>query len=297
MSSSQSISVAPRQIMGGARRRRLIMRYGGRFSTHLLLVVLGISWLMPFLWMVSSSLKVPSQMFHLPPIWIPNPVNWENYVGAVTQIPFFLYMRNTIIITVLCCVGSLVSCPVVAYSFSRLEWPGRDVLFIISLATMMIPFQVTMIPLFIIFTKVNWVNTWLPLIIPAFFGNAFYIFLLRQFFLTIPAELSDACRIDGADEITIFIRIMLPLTRPALATILIFETLSRWTDFIGPLIYLSREELYTISIGLQQFVAKYTTAWARWMAASTLVTLPVVVLFIFAQRYFIEGIALTGLKG
>jgi len=297
MSSGQSISVASRQFVSGQRRRRQIMGYVVQLATHLLLGVLAISWLVPFFWMVSSSLKVQSQMFHLPPIWIPNPVNWENYSGAVTQIPFFLYMRNTIIIAVLCCVGSIVSCPVVAYSFARLEWPGRDVLFIVTLATMMIPFQVTMIPLFIIFSRLNWVNTWLPLIIPAFFGNAFYIFLLRQFFLTIPTELCDACRIDGANEVTIFVQIMLPLTRPALAAIVIFETLSRWTDFIGPLIYLSREELYTISIGLQQFVAKYTTAWGRWMAASTLVTLPVVVLFIFAQRYFIEGIALTGLKG
>jgi len=137
----------------------------------------------------------------------------------------------------------------------------------------------------------------LPLIVPAFFGNAFYIFLLRQFFLTIPAELSDAATIDGAGEGTIFARIVLPLTKPALAVIVLFETLGRWTDFLGPLIYLNKEELYTISLGLQQFVAKYSTAWTRWMAASTLVTLPVVVLFIFTQRYFIEGITLTGIKG
>ena len=297
MTKSQSVSAIRGEGVRRPRRRRHISRYVGQFATHLLLGVLAVTWLMPFFWMVSSSLKVQSQMFHIPPIWIPNPVNWGNYAGAVTQIRFFLFLRNTIIIAVLSCVGSMLSCPVVAYSFSRLEWPGRDVLFMITLATMMIPFQVTMIPLFIIFSKLNWVNTWLPLLIPTFFGNAFYIFLLRQFFLTIPAELADAARIDGANEGMIFARIVLPLTRPALAAIVLFETLSRWTDFLGPLIYLSREDLYTISIGLQQFVAKYTTAWARWMAASTLVTLPVVVLFIFTQRFFIEGITLTGIKG
>ena len=296
MSTSQYL-LARREGLFSRRRLKRITRYLSRFATHLVLGMLAITWLIPFLWMVSTSLKVPSQVFHYPPIWIPNPVSWENYLGAVTQIRFFLFLRNTIILAILACIGSLLSCPVVAYSFSRLQWPGRDLIFIISLATMMIPFQVTMIPLFLVFTRFGWVNTWLPLVVPAFFGNAFYIFLLRQFFLTIPAELSDAATIDGAGEGMIFVRIVLPLTKPALAVIVLFETLGRWTDFLGPLIYLNREDLYTISLGLQQFVAKYNTAWTRWMAASTLVTLPVVVLFFFTQRFFIEGITLTGIKG
>jgi len=248
--------------------------------------------------MVSTSLKVDSQVMRWPPIWIPDPVKWHNYVEAVQVIPFFLYLRNTIIIALLSCAGSILSCPLVAYGFSRIRWPGRNALFVTTLATMMIPYQVTMVPLFLTFNKLNWVNSWLPLIVPSFFGAAFYIFLLRQFFMTIPLELSDAARIDGAGEGRIFLQIILPLTKPALAVIVLFESLWRWTEFVGPLIYLNRPDLYPISLGLRQFVVERgTTKWAPLMAASTLVTLPVVILFVFTQRTFIEGIALTGIKG
>jgi multiple sugar transport system permease protein len=270
----------------------------GRFSIHLILGVLAISWLVPFFWLVSTSLKVDSQVMRYPPVWIPRPVDWHNYIEAVQAIPFFLYVRNTLIITVLACLGSLLSCPLAAYGFSRFHWPGRDLLFIITLGTMMIPYQVTMIPLFLVFNALKWTNSWAPLIIPSFFGGAFYIFLLRQFFLTIPMELSDAATIDGASEARIFLQILMPLCRPALAVILLFESLSRWTDFLGPLIYLNREDLFTVSLGLQAFVMQRgTTNWALLMAASTLTTLPIVILFIFTQRTFIEGIALTGIKG
>jgi multiple sugar transport system permease protein len=269
----------------------------GRLALHVALGVLAVTWLVPFLWLVSSSLKVDSQLFAWPPIWIPNPVDWSNYVEAVHAIPFFLYARNTVLIALLSCVGSLVSCPLAAYSLSRLEWPGRNVLLVVTLATMMIPFQVTMIPVFLVFNRLHWLDTWLPLIVPEFFGSAFFIFLLRQFFFTIPKDLSDAARIDGAGEGLIFSRIILPLSRPVLAVIVLFQTLWKWTDFIGPLIYLSRGELYTISLGLQQYVSRYGMAWTAWLAASTLVTLPVIVLFIFTQQYFIEGITFTGLKG
>lgn len=272
-------------------------RYASQLGIHLILGALAVTWLVPFLWMVSSSLKVERQLFAWPPIWIPNPIDWHNYIEAVQAIPFFLYMRNTILIAILSSVGSLISCPLVAYSFSRLQWPGRNALFVITLATMMVPYQVTMIPTFLIFTKLRWVNTWLPLIVPEFFGSAFYIFLLRQFFLTIPNELSDAARIDGAGEGLIFLRILLPLCRPVLAVIVLFQTLGKWTDFLGPLVYLSSEDLYTISLGLQQFIRRGGTPWTLWLAASTLVTLPVVVLFMFTQQFFIEGITFTGLKG
>jgi len=270
----------------------------GRLGIHLILGLLGISWLVPFFWLVSTSLKVDSQVMRYPPVWIPRPVDWHNYVEAVQAIPFFLYVRNTLIITILSCLGALLSCPLAAYGFSRFRWPGRDLLFVITLGTMMIPYQVTMIPLFLVFNALKWTNSWLPLIVPSFFGGAFYIFLLRQFFLTIPLELSDAATIDGASEARIFIQILLPLCRPALAVILLFESLSRWTDFLGPLIYLNREELFTVSLGLQAFIMQRgTTNWALLMAASTLTTLPIVILFIFTQRTFIEGIALTGIKG
>jgi len=212
----------------------------GRLSIHLVLALLAISWLVPFFWLVSTSLKVDSQVMRYPPVWIPRPVDWHNYIEAIQAIPFFLFVRNTLIITILACLGSLLSCPLAAYGFSRFHWPGRDLLFIITLGTMMIPYQVTMIPLFLVFNALKWTNSWLPLIVPSFFGGAFYIFLLRQFFLTIPLELSDAATIDGASEARIFLQILLPLCRPALAVIILFESLSRWTDFLGPLIYLNR---------------------------------------------------------
>ena len=297
MNPAERMSIRYEQVVWRRRTQR-IRWYLSRLTIHLILGTLAVTWLIPFFWMVSTSLKVDRQVMHWPPIWIPNPVKWHNYVEAVQVIPFFLYLRNTIIIAILSCVGSIISCPLAAYGFSRIRWPGRNALFVTTLATMMIPYQVTMIPLFLTFNKLGWVNSWLPLIVPSFFGAAFYIFLLRQFFLTIPLELSDAARIDGAGEGRIFLQIILPLTKPALAVIVLFESLWRWTEFIGPLIYLNREDLYPISLGLQQFIVyRGTTKWAPLMAASTLVTLPVVILFLFTQRTFIEGIALTGIKG
>jgi multiple sugar transport system permease protein len=293
----EQIAITRAEITTRKRLQRLRWFFS-RLGIHLTLGFLGISWLVPFFWLVSTSLKIDSQVMRYPPVWIPQPVDWHNYIEAIQAIPFFLYVRNTLIITVLSCLGSIVSCPLAAYGFSRFQWPGRDLLFIITLGTMMIPYQVTMIPLFLVFNAIKWTNSWLPLIVPSFFGGAFYIFLLRQFFLTIPLELSDAATIDGASEARIFMQILLPLCRPALAVIILFESLSRWTDFLGPLIYLNREDLFTVSIGLQAFVMQRgTTNWALLMAASTLTTLPIVILFIFTQRTFIEGIALTGIKG
>ena len=232
-----------------------------------------------------------------PPIWIPNPIDWRNYAEALDQIPFFLYVRNTLIVAIGATIGSLISCPFVAYSFARIRWPGRDALFIVSLGTMMLPYHVTMIPIFVIFTRLKWVGTWLPLIIPHFFGSAFFIFLLRQFFLTIPEELADAARIDGASEFGIYFRIILPLAKPVVSVIALFQFMNSWRDFLGPLLYLDKGELYTISLGLQQYVHEHYVDWPLLMAASTLVTLPLVIMFIFTQRTFIEGITFTGLKG
>lgn len=264
---------------------------------HAFLILVSVMWVLPMVWMVSTSLKTDAQIFTWPPQWIPRPFRFANYPEAVSYIPLLLYARNTLVVAVGTIVGSLFACPLVAYGLARIPWKGRNVLFTLTLATMMLPFQVTMIPLFVMFRQLGWINTWRPLIVPSFFGSAFYIFLLRQFFMGVPQDLVDAARIDGANELGIFVRILLPLVKPALAVIALFELLSRWGDFMGPLIFLNESKLYTISLGLQQYRSERSTEWAYLMAASTLVTLPVIIVFIFTQHTFIEGITLTGIKG
>ena len=257
----------------------------------------AILFLVPFLWMISSSLKPNYQIFEVPPRWIPNPPQWENYREALTTLPFDRYMVNTAIITALTIVGHVVSCTLIAYAFARLRAPGRDVLFLVVLATMMLPYPVTMVPLYVLFKQLGWINTFLPLTVPAFFGSAFYIFLLRQFFLTIPPDFEDAAIIDGANTLQILWRVILPLSMPAVATVAIFTFQAAWNDFLAPLIYLQKPELYTVTLGLQFFRSTYTTNWAYLMAASLVTSLPVIVVFFLAQRYFIEGITLSGVKG
>ncbi len=253
--------------------------------------------MIPFFWMLSTSLKPDVQIFKWPPVWIPSPVQWSNYVDAVTTIPFFQYVWNTLIICGLAMLGVFLASPPVAYSFSRLRWVGRDFLFMLTIATMMVPYQVTMIPVFLIWANLGFINTFVPLILPHWLGTPFYIFLLRQFFLSIPFELSDAAKIDGANELGIYSRIILPLAKPALATVLVFEFLARWRGFIGPLIYLNDQKKYTISLGLQMYQQENYTEWSQLMAASILLTLPVILLYFFAQRTFIQGITMTGIKG
>jgi multiple sugar transport system permease protein len=264
---------------------------------QILLVIAGLTFLFPFLWMISTSLKVDTQIFVYPPVWIPNPIAFPNYPRAVTYIPYFRYFGNTLEISIIATIGTVVSCSLVAYSLARLQWPGRDVLFLLTLATMMLPFAVTLIPLFIVFKDLGWINTFGPLVIPQYFGSAFFIFLLRQFFMTIPLELSDAARIDGANEFGIFTRIILPLTRPAIATIALFQFLGSYRDFLGPLIYLTDETKYTLSIGLTMFSSQHTTEWALLMAASVIMSSPIIILFFLTQRTFVQGITLTGIKG
>ena len=268
-----------------------------RWLVLALLWGVAILFLIPLLWMLSSSLKPTYQIFETPPRWIPNPPRWENYSEALTTLPFALYIRNTAVITVLTIIGHLLSCTLIAYAFARLRAPGRDALFVVMLATMMLPYPVTMTPLYVIFNRLGWINTILPLTAPAFFGSAFYIFLMRQFFMTIPRDFEDAARIDGANTLQIIGRIMAPMAMPALATVTIFTFQATWNDFLAPLIYLQRPELYTVTLGLQFFRSTYTTNWAYLMAASLVTTLPVIVVFFAAQRYFIEGITLTGVKG
>lgn len=268
-----------------------------RLLVYALLIGGGFLFMIPFLWMLSTSLKGEVGLFDLPPRWIPDPVHWDNYAKGVQSFPFLRYTWNTTFLTVVAMIGSVLSSSLVAYAFARLRWPGRTAWFVILLGTMMLPPQVTMIPVFILFRKLDWINTYLPLTVPYFFGGAFYIFLLRQFFLTIPRELSEAAKIDGCPEFMIYWRIFLPLSKPALATLAIFTFMGTWNDFLGPLIYLSDPDKFTLALGLRSFQMQYGTRWNVMMAASILVMLPTVILFFSCQKYFIEGITLTGVKG
>lgn len=283
-------------------RRRRAGRSGFRFPfsrlvVYVLLTALSLLFIAPLVWMVSTSLKTGSQSIAVPPVWIPDPWVFSNYPTALSKINFPLALRNSLIYALPAVVGTVASCSLVAYGFARIQWPGRDKVFIVLLATMMLPGQVTFIPLYVIFAKLGWVGTFLPLLVPTFLGNPFFIFLLRQFFLGIPIELSDAARIDGASELRILWRIIVPLSWPALITVGLFTFVDKWTDFFGPLIYLQDPDLQPLSLAIQTFQSAHRTDWPLSMAASVAVTLPLVVIYFFAQRKFIEGIQLTGLKG
>lgn len=288
---AQDIPVRPR-----------IMRFrkvAAKFFYYVIVIVVSVFYLFPWAWLLVTSVKTPQQIVEIPPRWIPDPVMWSNYVSAVTAIRFFLYLRNTLIISIVNVIGTLISCSLVAYSLSHIDWPLREPLFAIILATMMVPFQVTMIPLYIIFTKLGWVNTMYPLTVPAFFGSAFFIFLLRQFFLTIPKELTDAARLDGCSSFGIYSRIVMPLSKPALATLIAFTFIWTYNDFQGPLIYLIDSKLWTLALGLRGFANQYgdvTTFLGAMMAAATLYTLPMIILFFVAQRTLIQGIVTTGFR-
>lgn len=264
---------------------------------YVVLVVGAVFFLTPFAWMLSTSLKPDEQVFTIPPEWIPAPVMWSNYARLLTEIPFLRYLWNTVLVTVLSVTFYVASSAVVAYGFAKLRWPGRDLLFYCLLATMVLPPQVTLIPQFVMFQKLGWVGTFLPLIVPALTGSAFAVFLLRQFYTAIPGDISDSARIDGANEWQIFSRIVLPLSRPALATASLFIFIWTWTDFLNPLIYLTDDRLYTLAIGLQQLSSTRAAAWPLLMGGSLLMSVPIIVLFFFAQKTFIEGVSTGGLKG
>ena len=268
-----------------------------RFIFLAVLLTISVLFILPFFWMLMTSLKAPVELMKWPPGWFPETFRWQNYEEAVTFIPFFRYVGNTMVITLGSIIGVLISCPMVAYGFSHIDWPGRDVLFVVMLMTIMIPFPVTMLPLYVLFARIGWINTYLPLVLPLFFGVPFYIFLLRQFFMTIPGELTDAARIDGASEPRIYWQLILPLTKPALATVVLFQFLSSWSDFLGPLLYLRDNDMFTIAVGLQMFHSEHDTEFHLLMAASTILTVPIIVIFYLVQRTFIQGITLTGLQG
>ena len=254
--------------------------------------------LVPLAWLFRSSVMGIGQIFTFPLEWIPDPWRWDNYPKALTTIPFFRYFANTLIILVPTVIGTVVTSAFAAYGFSRLQWRGRDTVFGILLTTLMLPYAVTLIPTFLVWAKLGLVGTYWPLVLPHFFGGGiFFIFLLRQFFMTLPKELDEAAIIDGANPLQVFWYVIVPLSRPALITVVIFATLFEWNDFLEPLIYIQRSSQNTLALGLAEFIGLYTAQWHLLMAASTVVIIPVLILFFFAQRYFIEGIALTGTKG
>ncbi|AXA36871.1 MAG: carbohydrate ABC transporter permease [Candidatus Hydrogenedentota bacterium] len=264
---------------------------------YALLFTGAIVFALPFLWMVRTALMDYAQVQQYPLVWIPNPVRWENFREALGFMDFPILLRNTLFITLFALTGQVLSCSIVAFGFARLEFPGREFLFMVLLSTMMLPAMVTEIPRFILFRHFGWIDTYLPLIVPAYFGSPFFIFLLRQFFKTIPKDLDEAARIDGCSSWRIYWQIMLPLCKPVLAVVVIFGFIWTWNDFWGPLVYLRTADKKTLSLGLQVFQGVYQTYYHYLMAASLVVLAPVLALYVFCQRYFTQGIVMTGMKG
>jgi multiple sugar transport system permease protein len=263
----------------------------------LVLILLTFVFVVPLFWLLSCSFKEPAELFASPVKWIPSHLYWENYVKMFNYFPFMRYLRNTLIIVFFNIVGSTASSAFIAYGFSRMNWKGREKVFTIVIITMILPFQVVMVPLFMIFQQMGWIGTFLPLTLTCFFGNAFYIFLMRQFLMALPMELSEAAKIDGAGEFRIFAQITIPLSTPVLATVSIFAFMKTWNDFIGPLIFLSNEKLYTLAIGAQMIRSRLQPNWEILMPLGVVMVLPVLIIFFLLQKYFIQGVAMSGIKG
>ena len=264
---------------------------------YLLLLLGALAFAMPFLWMVRTALMEPTQVQKVPLVWLPNPIRWGNFGEALAFMNFPVLLKNTLLISGVTILGQVLSCSIVAFGFARLRFPGREALFLLLLSTMMLPAMVTEIPRFILFRHLGWIDTIYPLVVPSFFGGAFFIFLLRQFFKTIPVTLDEAARIDGCSSLRIFAQIMLPLSKPVLATVVIFSFIWSWNDFWGPLVYLRSTENKTLSLGLQVFQGVYQTDYHYLMAASLVVLLPILVIYVVCQRYFVQGIVMSGMKG
>ncbi|MBV9672254.1 MAG: carbohydrate ABC transporter permease [Verrucomicrobia bacterium] len=291
---------ATRQLLkhAPAGKSRLIWsRVIARVCNYLFCLVVGSLMLLPLIWLVRSSLMSLDQIFRYPPELVPKPLQWQNYPEALTTIPFFLYLQNTVFILLPSVLGTVVTATLAAFGFSRLRWRGRDLVFNVLLSSLMLPYAITLIPTFILWARLGLVNSTWPLIVPRWFGGgAFYIFLLRQFFRTIPRELDEAALLDGANPLHILWFIIVPLSRPALIAVTIFSALSAWNDFLGPLIYLNDSNKFTLALGLSEFAGLYSSQWHLLMAAAFVVIAPVALLFFFAQKYFIRGIALTATK-
>lgn len=295
---STSVSIA----VGQTNRRisvwqsRKIQRAISAIISHTILIIGAVIMIVPFVWMLSTSFKAPGRTFVYPPEWIPNPFVWQNYVEMWKALPFNQFFLNSVKIATLSTIGQLLTCSMGAFAFSILKFKGRDFLFLVLIATLMIPYQVTLIPTFILFSKLGWVGTHLPLWVPAFWGGAFGTFLLRQFYLTIPIDLAESARIDGANIFQIFTHIYLPLSKPAMATLGIFTFMWSWNDLLNPLIYVNELKQLTLTIGLSFFQNQYGGKWTLMMAGAVVSILPILLIFFFAQKYFIQGIAMTGIK-
>jgi len=265
--------------------------------SYLLLLVVAAVFILPLFWMLSTSLKGADQMFEIPPIWIPNPLEYDNFPEVFREVPFARFLLNTVFLVFVNIIGEVVSVSLIAYGFARLRFPGRSFLFLLMLSTLMIPYHVTLIPRFIMFAKLGWVNTYFPLTLPAFTGSPFLIFLVRQYMMSIPLDLDEAAYIDGATRFDVFWRIILPLSRPALVLVVVFTFVGTWNDFLQPLIYLNDPNMFTVSLGLSFFQGARETNWNLLMAGSLLATIPPLILFFIAQRQLIGGISVEGLKG
>ncbi len=269
------------------------------FILHIVLILASVIFIFPFLWMLFTALKTPQELLMGAESFLPKNPKWENFSTAIKTIPFFLYLKNSILIATLVIIGTVFSSTTAAYAFAKLKWVGRDKWFLVMLATMMIPIQVILIPTYIMYEKIGWLGTKFPLVVPAFFGGgaAFYIFMMRQFFKNIPKDLTESAIIDGANQFQIFTKIMLPLSKPAVVTVALFTFMATWNDYFGPLIFLSDPEDWTLAIGLRAFQTQYGGRFDLMMAASIIVMIPTLVLFFFTQKTFIEGITFTGIKG
>jgi len=293
-----SAKAAPSQRPSARRSRRALRRLGASLGKHSVLIALSAMFALPLIWMAGTSFKTAQQALALPVVWWPHPFLWSNYPDLFASLPYFRFFWNTFLYAAVTIVGVCISSSLVAYGFSRLKWPGRDAVFYVMLMTLILPFVCTLIPLFVMYKNFGWIGGYLPLEVPTFFGSSvFSTFLLRQFFMTIPNSLSEAARIDGANEFYIYSRIILPLAKPAMATVILFQFIYCWNDYLGPLIYISNQNDYPLSLGLALILGDYTTNWAWVMAGATAATAPIVILFFLTQRTFIQGIALTGTKG
>jgi multiple sugar transport system permease protein len=269
-----------------------------RVVVHIVLIVMVIGSVLPLLYMLSTSIKPDGSEFEFPIRWIPDHIAWENYPRAFTAVKTLTFLRNTLVVSFGSLIGELLTASLAAYGFARLRFPGRDILFGLMLSTLMLPYIVTLIPLFILFRTLGWINTLLPLIVPAYFGgHPLYIFLLRQTYLGLPRELDDAAKIDGAGLFRIWWSVLLPLTRPALATVAILSLVFHWNDFVAPLVYLNSQDNFTLALGVRLFQDQYHTFFNQTMAFSTMMSLPIIVVFFVFQKQFVRGITMSGLTG
>ncbi len=291
--SAVNVAIPGRRVSSRARLAHGV----GRTTLYAVILAGVVIFTFPFFWMISASVKPGYQILLVPPVWIPEHFEWANYVRPFQNLPFVQFFENTFIITILGMTGVVASSSIVAFSFARMRFPGRDAFFVVMLATIMLPYPVIMIPSYVLFVKLGFINTFLPLIVPEWLGSPFIIFLLRQYMMTVPLEMDDAARIDGCGWFGLFWRIMLPLSGPALGVAAIYSFTYHWNDFLAPLLYLNRTELFTVQLGLALLETRYTTDFGGMMAVSTISLVPVLIVFFTAQRHFIQGLVISGVKG